>query len=170
MEGRGWLTTVRYFECASDGSLRFSERIDRYENPAGERLRPVHCRAIQLCQTMNYWPGSYLRTREDLYVAGTPNIKYGSELLERAAGWEQISCGLRGILLYPGNVQQLVSIDRFPIGDDLLNCLNRRQIYSRILVKDQQVSQSTHFNFADVFPTVDISEIRRGRRDRFAWL
>jgi hypothetical protein len=38
MAGRGRLTMVRYFECASDGSLRFSERIDRHENEAGESV------------------------------------------------------------------------------------------------------------------------------------
>jgi hypothetical protein len=38
MDGRGWLTMVRYFECASDGSLRFAERIDRHENGAGESV------------------------------------------------------------------------------------------------------------------------------------
>jgi hypothetical protein len=38
MSGRGWLTMVRYFECASDGSLRFSERIDRHGDGQGESV------------------------------------------------------------------------------------------------------------------------------------
>jgi hypothetical protein len=112
-----------------------------------------------------------LRTREGLCVAATPNIKYGSALLGESGRRPAIEMlRRRGISLYPWNVQQLISIDRLSIDDDHLNCLNRRQIYSWILVKDQQVSQSTQLNFADVFPTVDISEICRGRGDRFARL
>ena len=64
MSGRGWLTMVRYFECATDGSVRFSERIDRHEDGQGESVCDLFIAGLRflnlvesLYSSVNYYGG-----------------------------------------------------------------------------------------------------------------